>query len=161
MTPQETPGLTTSATGGAERGDVSQGQFEARKTAPTRSWEIVLPWSVPPVKPNGGHGNRYAHAAKVKQARQTMGLLARNAKIPKLARCEVLLTWYVPDRIARDADNLAWLLKPLCDALAGTRPGDHQIVHNDTPEYMTKHMPVIVYAPGQNKHFRILIKEIQ
>lgn len=144
----------------AERVSGGQVGFEAAGEPPARSWEITLPWTVPPVKPNGGHGNRYAHAKKVKTTRQTMGLLARNAKIPKLDRCEVQLTWYVPDRIARDADNLAWLLKPLCDALAGTLPGDHQIVHNDTPEYMTKHMPNIVYSPDQNKHFRILIKEI-
>lgn len=118
---------------------------------------IRLPWSVPPVKPNGGHGNRYAHAAKVKNTRQTMGLLARKAGIPWLGRCDVQLTWFVPDRIKRDADNLAWTLKPLCDALAGTRPGDHKIVDDDTPALMVKHMPTIIYRPGEPKQLVVTI----
>ena len=122
-------------------------------------WTIALPWAAPPVKPNGGHGNVYAHAKKVKATRQTMGLLARKAGIPWLGRCEVQLTWYVPDQIKRDADNLAWTLKPLCDALAGTKPMDHRIVDDDTPDLMVKHMPVIVYRPGQRKQLVITITE--
>lgn len=160
MTPQETPQLTTSGLGGVGRGDGGSGSNGAADGPPARSWEIDLPWSAPPVKPNGGHGNIYAHAAKVKATRRTMGLLARNAKIPKMGRCEIWLTWHVGDRTKRDADNLVWMLKPLCDALAGTKPGDHQIVTDDTPEYMTKHMPNIDYVQGQAKRFTITIKEI-
>lgn len=126
-----------------------------------REWVLELPWSTPPVKPNGGHGNVYAHARKVKHARQVMGLLARNAGLPQLVRCEVLLTWHVGDRIARDADNLAWTLKPLCDALAsGKEPWDHPIVADDTPEFMTKLMPVISYVKGQPKRFTVRVREI-
>lgn len=125
----------------------------------TREWIITLPWAVPPVKPNGGHGNVYAHAKKVKAVRQTMGLLARKAGIPWLGRCEVQLTWYVPDRIKRDADNLAWTLKPLCDALAGTKQFDHRIVDDDTPDLMVKHMPTIVYRPGQRKQLAVTITQ--
>lgn len=126
----------------------------------TRSWTIALPWSTPPVKPNGGHGNVYAHAKKVRITRQTMGLLARKAGIPTLGRCRVELTWFVPDRIARDVDNLAWTLKPLCDALAGTKVWDHQIVPNDTPEFMVKPMPTIIYRPGEPKEMVLAITEI-
>ena len=126
----------------------------------SESYTIVLPWSVPPVKPNGGHGNIYAHAAKVKQTRQTMGLLARKAGVPWLGRCEVRLTWFVADRIKRDADNLTWVLKPLCDALAGTKPGDHRIVEDDTPDLMTKHMPEIVYRPGGLKQLVVTITQL-
>jgi crossover junction endodeoxyribonuclease RusA len=122
---------------------------------------LELPWSTPPVKPNGGHGNIYAHARKVKQARQVMGLLARQAKLPRLGRCEVLLTWHVGDRIARDADNLAWTLKPLCDALSsGKGPWDHPIVQDDTPEYMVKHMPAVSYVKGQPKRMTLTVREL-
>lgn len=159
-----TPPLTTQggqeASGGVQWVSGGQDANEAVKSPPVRSWEIELPWTTPPVKPNGGHGNIYAHAAKVKTTRQTMGLLARKAGIPPLSRCEIWLTWHVGDRTKRDADNLVWLLKPLCDALAGTKPGDHQIVPDDTPEYMTKHMPNINYIQGQTKRFTIHIKEI-
>lgn len=86
-----------------------------------------------------------------------MGLLARNTKIPKLDRCEVLLTWYVPDRIKRDADNLVWTTKPLCDALSGKQPGDHRIVDDDTPDLMVKRMPVIVHRPGEPKQMVVTI----
>jgi hypothetical protein len=113
------------------------------------------------VKPNGGHGNVYAHAAKVRQARQVMGLLARQAKLPVLARCEVLLTWHVGDRIGRDVDNLAWTLKPLCDALSsGKKPWDHPIVPDDTPEHMVKPMPVISYVKGQRKRMSLTVREL-
>ena len=125
-----------------------------------RQWVIPLPWSVPPVKPNGGHGNIYAHAAKVKRARQTMGLLARRAGIPRMGRCRVELVWFVPDRIARDADNLVWTLKPLCDALSGTKPWDWQVVPGDTPEHMEKPMPAIIYRPGEPKQLVVTVTEI-
>jgi len=126
-----------------------------------REWVIELPWATPPVKPNGGHGNVYAHAAKVRGARQAMGLLARAAGIPVLGRCEVLLTWHVGDRIARDADNLAWTLKPLCDALSSRKkPTDHPIVKDDTPEFMVKHMPAISYVKGQPKRMTLTVREL-
>lgn len=122
---------------------------------------IELPWATPPVKPNGGHGNVYAHAAKVRGARQVMGLLARAADIPPLGRCEVLLTWHVGDRIARDVDNLAWTLKPLCDALSSTKkPTDHRIVPDDTPEHMVKLMPAIEYVKGQRKRMSFRVREL-
>lgn len=148
---------TTSASGGAERVSAAPDSNEALSKRFPDVWEIPLPWSTPPVKPNGGHGNIYAHAAKVKSTRQTMGLLARKAGIPWLGRCEVKLTWYVPDRIKRDADNLAWTLKPICDALAGKKPMDHRIVDDDTPDLMTKHMPTIVYRPGEAKRLVVTI----
>lgn len=125
-----------------------------------RSWRIDTPWSVPPVKPNGGHANRYAHAKKVRDARTTFGLLARKHLIPQLDRCRVELVWQVPDRIARDVDNLAWTLKPICDALAGRRPLDHQIVPNDTPEWMEKPMPRIDYRPGEPKLLYVIVTEL-
>lgn len=126
-----------------------------------RSWTLVLPWDAPPVKPNGGHGNVYAHAAKVKAARTAAGVLARNAGIPAMGRCRVELVWQVPDRRKRDADNLVWTLKPLCDALSSSRqPHDHRIVPDDTPEFMVKEMPRIVYAPGEPKRLVLTVTEL-
>lgn len=129
--------------------------------SPRSEWVIPLPWDVPPVKPNGGYGSIYGHAAKVKQARTAMGLLARKANIPPLTKCRVQLTWYVPDKIRRDVDNLAWTLKPLCDALAGTKPMDWKIVDDDTPEFMEKLMPDIVYRPGQRKELVVTITALE
>lgn len=126
-----------------------------------REWVIELPWSTPPVKPNGGYGNRYSHSAKVREARQTMGLLGRSAGLPVMGRCEVLLTWHVGDLIARDADNLVWTLKPLCDALSsGKKPTDHPIVKDDTPEFMVKPMPVVEYVKGQRKRLSVRVREL-
>lgn len=126
-----------------------------------REWVIELPWATPPVKPNGGYGSRYAHAAKVREARSTMGLLARSAGVPVMGRCEVLLTWHVGDLIARDVDNLAWTLKPLCDALgSGKKHTDHPIVKDDTPEFMVKPMPVIEYVKGQRKRMTVRVREL-
>lgn len=126
-----------------------------------REWVLELPWATPPVKPNGGYGSRYAHAAKVRAARQAAGLLARSAGIPQLGRCRVLLTWHVGDLIARDVDNLAWTLKPLCDALASDKkPTDHRIVQDDTPAYMEKPMPEISYVKGQRKRMTLTVREL-
>lgn len=123
---------------------------------------LELPWAVPPVKPNGGYSNRYAHAGKVAAARQAAGLLARAADIPPLGRCEVLLTWHVGDRIGRDVDNLAWTLKPLCDGLSSTKKAtDHAIVPDDTPERMVKPMPTISYVKGQAKRMTLTIRELE
>lgn len=130
-----------------------------------REWVIELPWSAPPVKPNGGYGNRYAHAAKVKQVRQAGGLLARDAEIPELARCQVLLEWHVGDRTKRDADNLVMLLKVLCDSISGGRAAkkvatDWNVVPDDAPEWMDKLMPRVVYVKGQPKRMTFTVREI-
>ena len=126
-----------------------------------REWTIELPWSTPPVKPNGGYGNRYSHAGKVKATRQAMGLLGRAAGLPVMGRCEVLLTWHVGDLIGRDVDNLVWTLKPICDALSSAKqPTDHPIVKDDTPEHMVKPMPVIAYVKGQRKRMSVRVREL-
>lgn len=126
---------------------------------------LELPWPAPPVKPNGGYGNRYAHAAKVKQVRQEAGLLARAAGIPELGRCQVLLEWHVGDRTKRDADNLVMLLKVLCDSISGGRAAkkvatDWNVVPDDAPEFMDKLMPRVVYVKGQPKRMTFTVREI-
>ncbi|WP_066298891.1 hypothetical protein [Arthrobacter luteolus] len=68
--------------------------------------------------------------------------------------------WVPPGKTKRDEDNAAWTLKPLCDALAGTKAWDHRIVPDDTPEFMEKPMPAIIYRPGAPKELVITITEM-
>lgn len=128
-------------------------------------WAIEFPWDAPPIKPNGGYANRYAHAAKVREVRQTAGLLARSAGIPRgLDRVRVSLVWYVPDRRKRDADNLVMMLKAVCDGM--TADGrkrvstDWPVVEDDTPEQMDKVMPRIVYRKGTRKRLVVFVDRL-
>lgn len=128
-------------------------------------WVIELPWDAPPIKPNGGYANRYAHAAKVRGVRQTAGMLARHAGIPRgLTRIRVQLVWYVSDRRRRDTDNLWMLLKSVCDAMtpAGKQgqPTDWPVVEDDTPEFMEKPEPQIVYRKGQRKRLVVFVDRL-
>lgn len=128
-------------------------------------WALDLPWDAPPVKPNGGHGNVYAHARKVKDVRKTAGLLARNARIPRgLDRVRVQLVWYVPDRRRRDVDNLWMTLKALADGLTadGGKGGEYDwpVVADDTPEYMEKPAPQIVYRKGCRKRLVLFVDRL-
>lgn len=77
-------------------------------------------------------------AKLVKDIRQATSYLAR--RIPHLGRCEVTLTWFVTDRRRRDADNVVPTLKAMCDELVA-----QGVVHDDTPQFMVKHMPIIEY----------------
>jgi crossover junction endodeoxyribonuclease RusA len=61
------------------------------------------------------------------------------AQHPPVSRVEVRMTWVVTTKHRRDADNTVPTLKAICDGLV-----DAGIVPDDTPEFMVKHMPVIV-----------------
>jgi hypothetical protein len=74
---------------------------------------------------------------------------------PPVERVEVLMTWTVKDRRRRDAENPVATLKALCDGLV-----DAGIVPDDTPQYMTKHMPVITYEKGAVPDIRLEVREI-
>lgn len=129
------------------------------------SWAIELPWDSPPIKPNGGYANRYAHARKVKDVRKTAGLLARQARIPLgLDRVRVQLVWYVPDRRRRDVDNLWMTLKALADGLTadGGKGGEYDwpVVEDDTPDQMEKPAPRIVYAKGTRKRLVLFVDRL-
>lgn len=89
----------------------------------TQSWTIRLPFTEPPVSANDarrGHW-RSQWAAKI-EVEQAVTVLVRAARIPKLDRCALELTWYVPDYRVRDDDGLAVLLKAARDALTPSRP---------------------------------------
>ena len=74
-----------------------------------------------------------------KQIRTTAWLLAKQAKIP--TDCDhitVCLHYRPKDRRRRDAENPTPVLKAACDGLV-----DAGLVSDDTPDLMTKLMPVI------------------
>jgi len=106
------------------------------------TWTLTPDWPKPPLSMN----QRLHWAAKkdlTASIRQTVKLLAKNAKIPTLAHADVLMVWTVPTLHRRDADNPAPTLKAACDGLV-----DAGIVPDDTPQWMTKHMPFIEYERG-------------
>jgi crossover junction endodeoxyribonuclease RusA len=103
----------------------------------SRTWTLTLPWTKPPLTLNGRQ-HHMAKARTTKTVRATAALLARKYRIPPLARCEVLLTYYPRDKRRRDEDNLVATLKACCDGIV-----DAQVVRDDTPDLMTKPMPRI------------------
>lgn len=92
-----------------------------------------------------------ARSAATKEVIQAVAVLAMAQQIPHGKHIAVTLTWAPGDRRRRDADNLWPLLKVCCDGLArGPRrdlPG-LRLVPDDTPEFMTKHAPVIAPPPA-------------
>lgn len=64
----------------------------------------------------------------------------------------VTLIWTVKDKRRRDTENPVATLKPICDGLV-----DAGLVPDDTPNWMTKHMPVIEYAPDKTPGVRITV----
>jgi crossover junction endodeoxyribonuclease RusA len=66
-----------------------------------------------------------------KQWRRFSGLQA--ARFPAFAKVDVTLTWFVITNRVRDEDNMARLLKCLCDGLT-----DAGVVPDDSPQYMGK-----------------------
>lgn len=113
---------------------------------------LTFDWVRPPLTANQRMHWRQK-ASVTKDVRNTARLKAH--RIPDLHRCEVSLTWFVKDRRRRDADNLVPTLKALCDGLV-----DAGVVADDIPALMTKHMPVIVWAPEQTPHFELRVETL-
>lgn len=125
------------------------GAYLAALTPAGTRYVLELPYDRPPkgLQANGGHGNRFSHAADTKRVRAAVTRLATEAAIPQCAHLTVQLEWAPGDRRRRDADNLWPLLKVCCDALAKGPRKDWvglELVPDDTPQYMTKHAPRIV-----------------
>lgn len=108
---------------------------------------IKLPWSSPPLTANQRHHWR-AKARITANIRTATKLLTRN--IPPQDHITVQLVWHVNTRHRRDVDNIVPTLKPICDALV-----DAGIVPDDTPQYMTKMMPEIIYNPSSTPHLTL------
>jgi crossover junction endodeoxyribonuclease RusA len=74
--------------------------------------------------------------------------------VPACSHLTVTLHYAPGDNRRRDADNLAPTLKAACDALARGPRRDWiglELVPDDTPRYMTKHMPVIHPGAGERR----------
>ena len=109
-------------------------------------WELTLPWTKPPMSLNdrmdrwtkppmslNDRMDRWTKARWTKTLRQTAWALAKQAKIPPLGACDVVLLYVPRDRRRRDEDNLTATLKPLADGLV-----DAGVVVDDTPDFMRK-----------------------
>lgn len=103
---------------------------------------LTFPWQRPPLSAN----DRMHWATKARATRAIRDLTAidaRKAGIPAVEHVTARLAWVVTDRRRRDTDNTYPTFKAMCDGLV-----DAGIVPDDTPEFMTKLAPVIVYEPG-------------
>ena len=78
-------------------------------------------------------------ASKVRTIRESVAWMCRASRVPASSHVWVTL-YYVPKvQRRRDADNLVATLKPACDGIV-----DAGVVEDDTPEFMTKAMPVVL-----------------
>lgn len=106
---------------------------------------MPLSFSKPPLNMNDRHHWR-RKAQLTRLIREEVHVRARSMRLPKNTdHCTVTFHYQPRDNRRRDEDNIVPTLKAACDALAaGTRkhPG-YGIVKDDTPDMMTKHMPVI------------------
>lgn len=101
-------------------------------------YTLRFDWTKPPMSMNDRTHWR-AKAATVARVRNTTHLLAKAARIPtSQARATVTLHYRPRDNRRRDADNLIPVLKAACDGLV-----DFGLTADDTPDLMTKTMPVI------------------
>lgn len=112
-------------------------------------------WSKAPLSLNY-RLHKMQEAAIVKRIRGEMA--ARGRTLPAMGRCDVTLTWVVNDRRKRDEENVVPVLKALCDGLV-----DAGVVADDTPAFMAKHMPVILFVPKREDaaHFDFTVREVQ
>ena len=108
--------------------------------------ELRLPWTTPPLSANDRRHWR-AQAARVAEVRAFVREAVAWANTDKWPsggdHVVVTLTYYPRDRRRRDADNLVPTLKACCDGLV-----DAGVAADDTPDLMTKHMPVIAEPDG-------------
>ncbi len=117
-----------------------------------RTWEIRLPWSVPPASANDRDHWR-VKARKVAAIRDVARAMC--LYWPEVDRIAVGLTYVPRDKRRRDPDNLVVpLFKALCDGIV-----DAGIVPDDTPTYMVRSMPVIA-APDGDPRLVLTIREV-
>lgn len=119
------------------------------------TYQLQFAYPSPPLTANQRmHWGRRAKLTK--QLRAEACAKANLADIPPMQRCEVTLTWYVRDHRRRDVDNIVPTLKAYCDGIV-----DAHVSPDDTPQYMVKRMPEIVYRPGAVPHLVLTITELK
>lgn len=100
---------------------------------------LELPWTRPLLSLND-RPHPLRRAEYVKTMRETAHILAKANNLPRdKTHVIVTLFWLPPDNRRRDAENPIPVLKALCDGLV-----DYGLVPDDTPDFMTKLMPIIV-----------------
>jgi crossover junction endodeoxyribonuclease RusA len=120
------------------------------------SYRIDLSYERPPLRSNGGHGNRYVRARIARDLIDEVMAKARALHIPACQHLTIQLH-YAPGRCQRiDSHNLHPTVKPAVDALA--RPARKvkdprhawrglSLVPDDTDEYVTILTPKIHFPP--------------
>lgn len=108
------------------------------------SYDLTFEYPSPPISLND-RLHHLAHARLVRQIREDTNRLGQG--IPPMDRCEVSLTWYVTDTRRRDEENPVPTLKAMCDELVTLG-----VVPDDTPEFMVKHMPRVVWTAQGPAH---------
>jgi hypothetical protein len=86
---------------------------------------LRLPFTRPPVTANEARGSAAHWSAQNRAKREVahaVAAVARQARVPRLDRVAITLTWYAPDYVERDCDGLGPMLKATIDAL--TPPQD-------------------------------------
>jgi crossover junction endodeoxyribonuclease RusA len=113
----------------------------------SRTWEIRLPWTSPPLSLNDrSHWRKRAADVQATRAGAALAVAIQHPSLgfKPLAHIDVRLTYIPRDKRRRDPDNLVATYKVCCDALVDPIG----IVPDDEPRYMTKHMPVIAEPDG-------------
>lgn len=113
---------------------------------------LPFPYEKAPLSANG-RMHHMQEARIVKKVRAAAAEAA--ARLPALGKCRVTLTWFVNINRRRDVDNLYPTLKALCDGLV-----DAGVVADDTPEFMEKLAPVIVYEKGCEARMELRVEMI-
>lgn len=98
---------------------------------------LDLSFNRPPLTSNQRH-HWAVRARTVREVRSEVAWRAHATGLGTQQHITVELHYHPADRRRRDADNLVPTLKAACDGLV-----DAGLVADDTPAYMTKHMPVI------------------
>jgi crossover junction endodeoxyribonuclease RusA len=122
-------------------------------------WTIRLPWPAPPITANQrNHWRKQATLVKaVRTSIHTHISLGQftGAPWPVMAgHVTVELHYWPRDKRRRDADNLVPTLKSACDGLV-----DAGVVRDDTPDLMTKVMPILHEPDGDPRVLLIVRQE--
>ncbi|NIL77635.1 hypothetical protein [Rhodococcus sp. B10] len=91
---------------------------------------VTLPYLRPPKTSNESARSTGRHNSRTtKTVRREMWALAKSLKIREHTRSDVLITWWAPNAIRRDAGSLFPLLKATIDGFkdAGVWPDDHYV----------------------------------
>lgn len=134
----------------------SLGAIEATHVVPAEPFAttFTFDWTSPPLHLNQSWKHWAPKAKAVKAVRSLMAAKAR--ALPAMGRIDVHLVWVVSVNRRRDGVNVSPTLKALVDGLV-----DAGVIPDDTPEYLSDHIPEIRYEKGATAHFEFTVKEVR